>query len=152
MKRSMVISAVVTAALSTPIAFAQDTKAAPAKPAMAMEMGKQAPKMQDSMKGMQEQMDKARATTDPKEREKLMQEHMLAMQENMKSMHGMGGPMMMGSSQGGGMAKGGNKEMAGGNMMQHHEMAMKRMDMMQLMMEQMLQHQQVMESMPTRKE
>jgi len=40
-------------------------------------------------------MEKLRATTDPKERQKLMQEHMQTMQENMKAMRGMGGPMMM---------------------------------------------------------
>ena len=67
------------------------------------------------------------------------------MQENMTAMNGMGGPMMTGSGQRGGMAKGGQKDMAGGDMMQHHAMMEKRMDMMQMM-----QHGQMMESMPAK--
>ena len=43
---------------------------------------------------MQTQMDRVRATADPAERQKLMQEHMASMQEGMKSMRGMGGPTM----------------------------------------------------------
>ena len=48
-------------------------------------------------------MEKIRATTDPNESQKLMQEHMQTMQEYMKMMHGMGGPeggpCMMGGPQ-----------------------------------------------------
>jgi hypothetical protein len=57
--------------------------------------------------------------------------HMQAMQDNMTAMSGMGG------GQAGGMARGDGKPMAGG-------------DMMQMMMEQMLQHQQAMESLPAK--
>ena len=39
-------------------------------------------RMQANMTTMQAQMDKIRATTDPKERQKLMQAHMQTMQEN----------------------------------------------------------------------
>jgi hypothetical protein len=41
------------------------------------------------MKEMQGQMEKIRETTDPKERQKLMQEHMQAMQANMDTMQKM---------------------------------------------------------------
>ena len=113
--------------------------------------------MMGNMEKMQQQMEKIQATTDPKERQKLMQEHMQSMQENMKAMRGMGGPMMMGSGQPGGMMMGdkkGGKTMRGkkggmamGDMMKHHDMMEKRMDMMQMMMEQMMQHDQAAESM-----
>ena len=43
-------------------------------------------------------MAKLRATTEPKQRQTLMQEHMQTMQENMNVMRGMGGPMTMGGS------------------------------------------------------
>ena len=59
------------------------------------------------MKAMQAQMDKIRNTTEPTERQKLMQEHMQAMQENMKAMRGMGGK------------KG---DMKDGDMMKRHQM------------------------------
>lgn len=44
------------------------------------------PKLQADMVMLQQQMDKIFATTDPKERQKLLQEHMQTMQENMKAM------------------------------------------------------------------
>ena len=140
MKRSILVTALTAAALSAPVAFAQD-KSAPTKPAMSMDMDKQMPQMQEKMKAMQSQMDKIRKTTDPKERQKLMQEHMQAMQENMKMMHGMGGPMMMGGKKDG---------MMDGEMMKRHDMTEKRMDMMQMMMEQMMQRDQAMGSMPAK--
>ncbi|MDA8257745.1 MAG: hypothetical protein M0Z99_19300 [Betaproteobacteria bacterium] len=150
MKTSILVAAIVGSTLSMPILAAQD-KVAPAKPAMSMDMGKQMPKMQEKMKAMQAQMDKIHKTTDPAERQKLMQAHMQAMMENMEMMRGMGGPMMMGGGEHGGMKMGDKKgAMMGGDMMQHHEMMEKRMDMMQLMMEQMMQRDQAMGSMPAK--
>lgn len=136
MKTLILSTAIVVCTLSAPIVSAQE-KAAPAKPAMRMDMDKQMPKMQENMKKMQQQMEKIHATTDPQERQKLMQEHMQTMQENMKAMRAMGGPMMGGKQ--GGMMEGGT--------MQHSEMMEKRMDMMQMMMEQMMQRDQAMASM-----
>jgi hypothetical protein len=59
-----------------------------------------------------------------------MQEHMQTMQENMQTMHGMGGPMMMGGKPG---ATG--PGMMGGDPKQRQEMMEKRIDMMQMMMQ-----------------
>jgi hypothetical protein len=80
-------------------------------------------------------MEKMRQTTDPAEREKLMQEHMQTMQEHMKSMgehmksmHGSGGGMMMGADQKG------RQEITEKRL----DMIEKRMDLMQMMMEQMM--------------
>lgn len=70
-------------------------------------------KMQTHMKTMQEQMQKLQQTSDPQDRQRLMQNHWTAMQEGMKMMHGSGntpGCMMMG----GGPMMGGNKGKAGG--------------------------------------
>ena len=149
MKTTLLTAAIVACALSAPIVSAQD-KAASEKPAMGMAMGHEIPQMHENMKAMQAQMAKIRATTDPKERQKLMQAHMQAMQDGMKAMHGMGEPMMKGDSQPGGMAQDGKKDMAGGGMMKHHQMMEDRMNMMQMMMDQMLQHQQAMESIPAK--
>ena len=150
MKISMLVAAIVACAVSVPIVSAQEISA-PAKTAMNMGMDKQMPVMQENMKKMQQQMEKIRATADPKERQRLMQEHMQAMQENMKSMRGMGGPTMMGGGQYGGMRMDGKKGgMPEGDMLKHHEMMEKRMDMMQMMMEQMMQRDQMMQSMPAK--
>ena len=93
--------------------------------------------MQEHMKEMQTQMEKMRQTTDPAEREKLiqahmqaMQEHMKTMQERMKSMHGAGGGMMMGADQKG------RQEITEKRL----DMIEKRMDLMQMIMEQMGRH------------
>jgi len=148
MKTSILISAIAACALSAPTAFAQPTPV-PAKPAMSMDDKQtQTPPSQENMKLMQQQMDKIATTTEPKERQQLMKAHMQTMQENMKSMRGMGGPMMKGGmGMGPGMMekKGGMKD---GDMNKRQEMTEKRMDMMQMMMEQMMQHDQAKDSMP----
>ena len=149
MKTSIIVAAIVAGVLSAPIVSAQDKHVHP-KPGVTMKEDKQMSQMQENMKTMQQQMEKLQATIDPQERQKLMQEHMQAMQENMQAMHGMGGPMMMGSGQPGGMAMDGKKKMASGDMMQHHAMMEKRMDMMQMMMEQMVQHDQATAATPAK--
>ena len=149
MKTSILVAAVVACTLAVPIASAQD-KAAPAKPAMSMPMDAQMSQMQANMTEMQAQMDKIHATTSPKERQKLMQAHMQTMQESMALMRSMSKPMTMDDGPGGGMAMGSDKGMMGGDMKKHHQMMEGRMGMMQMMMDQMLQHQQAMESMPVK--
>ena len=155
MKTSILISAIVACALAAPLASADDNMPAPGGPAMNMDMDKQMPQMQGSMKKLQAQMDKIHRTTDAKERQRLMQEHMQAMQENMKAMRGMGGPMtgMMGGKSGAmGSGMMGGEQMApgmkDGDMNKRQDMTGKRMDMMQMMMEQMLERDQVKDSMP----
>ncbi len=147
MKTTILISAIAACALSTPIAFAQEKKTAPAKPAMSMD-GKQMSPMDENMKKMQQQMEKIGTTTDPKERQKLMQVHMQTMQENMKSMRAMSGPMTMDDKKGGGMMGGKKGGMKDGDMKDRQEMTEKRMDMMQMMMEQMMKRDQAMQPMP----
>ena len=155
MKTLILVAVVVACSLVVPMASAQDT-AAPAKTAMSMPMDAHMSQMHTNMTLMQTQMDKIHATTNPKERKTLMQAHMQTMQESMAMMRSMSKPMPMDGSQGGGMAMGGDKGqpgdkgMMGGDMMKRHQMMEERMGMMQTMMEQMLQHQQVIESMPAR--
>jgi len=48
--------------------------------------------IQETMKQMQAQMDKMRQTTDPQERQRLLQEHWTSMQAAMAAMHGIWGP------------------------------------------------------------
>ena len=108
----------------------------PLAPAQAAEQGpdtqKQMMQMQDRMKTMQEQMNRIRQTTDPAERQKLLQEHLQAMQERMKDMRAIDGGMMTGM-----MGQGGGKGMHGGGMMEPRargKMMQYRVDMMQMMM------------------
>jgi hypothetical protein len=91
-------------------------QAAPAKPApvtkgakapAAKDSGMPMGMMQDRMLKMHEQMHKIMLAKDPKERDKLMQEHMQMMQEQMKMMGGMMGNGMMGPGMMGGDGKGG---------------------------------------------
>jgi len=157
MKNPLLSAAIVACALSSPI-LAADDKAPTATPAMGMDMDRQMSQMQASMKIMQQQMERLRTTTDPRERQKLMQQHMQAMQDHMKMMRGMGGPMMSGGAtgmggpmkMGDGMAMGERKGMADDDMMRHHDMLEKRVDMLQMMMEQMKQHDRMQESGPAK--
>jgi len=78
-----------------------------------------------NMKKMQAQMAALGMTTDPKERARLLDEHMQTMKAMMQDMQkGSGGMPMQGKEAGGGMG------------------------MMQMMMEQMMQHQKAMEGAP----
>lgn len=109
----------------------------PAK-ASAAESVKPVQKMQENLKKMQGQLDRIARTKDEKARQKLLQEHMQTMRENMMASMGMMGgmmdcPMMSGS----GMGMMGGSGMAPDAMMNHMQMMEKRMDMMQMMMEQM---------------
>jgi hypothetical protein len=131
----MLVSATVTAAEDEHAGHHPQGTAAPAAgntppaptAAMQAEMG-------DRMKKMQAQMAAIGKATDPKERAKLLDEHMQSMQSMMQEMKKSGGGMMMG--EGGKPMQG--KEAAGG-------MGMMQMQMMQMMMDQMMQHQKAME-------
>ncbi len=85
--------------------------------------------MMDNMNKMQEQMQQIMRTQDPTERERLLKEHMQAMQQQMKMM-------------GGGMMMGGDKPANRMPPEKRMQMMEQRMDMMQKMMEQMLQQMQ----------
>jgi len=151
MKTTFLFAAITALALSSVApASAQDT-AAPARPAMSMQMDTQMSQMQESMSAAQQQMDKFRATTDPKGRRKLMRDHMQTMQDSMKLMHDMEGPMMMGGAQGSDMQMPPSKPMASAEMKTRHDMMQGHMQMMQMMLTLMVQQDQmIMESIPTK--
>lgn len=147
----MIVRSIAVAALvfSSPAVLAVDEHhpddakkaVAPGKPAVkppvAPPAGDQAG-MQQRMQKMQAQMDRIQKTTDPKERQKLLDEHYRTMMENMQAMRGMGGPMMMGMH---GDAKG--MSMKGGDPAARSAQMEQRMDMMQMMMEHMMQREQM---------
>jgi len=93
-------------------------------------------KMHAKMKKMQEQMEKIRASKDPEERQKLMQEHMESMREGMKAMRGMGR-----KPKGECPDEGDGEAAEKGGMMKKHKLVEDRLDAMQKMMEQMLEHE-----------
>ncbi|MGE0873600.1 MAG: hypothetical protein AB7O31_02900 [Burkholderiales bacterium] len=151
MKRNRIAIAVLAAALAAqPLVSAAQTEKPAAKPRPGMQADpKMQQQMMERMKTMQAQMEKIRQTTDPKEREKLLAEHMKSMQEGMQTMRGMGGGMMgmMGGGMGGAMA-GGTMGGPRGSGPQSAQMMQDRMDMMQMMMEQMMQHDQMRQQTP----
>ena len=125
---------------------ADQRQAAPAQGDKAAEMKME--KMHEKMKKMQEQMEKIHSTKDPAERQKLMKEHMQSMQEGMKMMGAMAGGMkdadMMTKAK-----KDQVESMADARdgmgmcmmMMKKHKSVESRIDMMQKMMEQMMEHE-----------
>jgi hypothetical protein len=121
---------------------------APAKPA---DVGKTTERMKENLKKMEGQVEKIRKARDAKERDRLLSEHMQTMRDNMmmgQSMMEGGMGMMGGGMMGPGMMEqcmrmmGGMGMMGGGMgpeaMMGRMQQMEKRMDMMQMMMEQML--------------
>ena len=120
--KTSILAVAIIAALSVSTAYAQDKPAmnmdmgkaaqqpaAPAKPAMNMNTDKDGAKTQANMEKMKQQMDQIATTTEPKERQKLMHEHMQTMKDSMKSMGGMSGPNMKGKGEHGGMMMGNKK-------------------------------------------
>lgn len=117
--------------------------AAVQQPAHDHDMGKDAEIMDTHIRKMRSQMEKIKATTDPAERQKLMQEYMRSMREGMKIMKGMPGcQMMAGGMKSGEPAKMGMKPMGMGSMMCHPIME-KKMEMMQDMMEGLIEASQM---------
>jgi len=118
--------------------------------------------MQEHMKKMQDHMTRMQKTTDQAERRKLMDEHMKEMQDGMGLMRSMGGGMMdgagkagSGAGQGAGPGTGtgtgsgpgpgagsGPMGVAKGGRVSPQGME-QRMDMMQMLMEQLMKHQQM---------
>ncbi len=99
--------------------------------------------MEKRIKTMQEQMDRIRQTKDPKQREKLLQEHMETMQQQLRDMRGMGGGAMMEMT-----GRRGGQGMQSESPMDpqaREKMMQDRLDMMQMMMEQMLNELQILQ-------
>lgn len=90
MKNSLLMAALLVLPLSTSIAWADDDKYSDED--KQMHMGK----MQEHMLAMHAQMHKIMDAKNPQEREQLMQEHTIMMQDEMRRMQGMMGKGMMG--------------------------------------------------------
>ena len=159
MINTLLFATLTALALSAPYAFAVDAHhpdqpktqsadtAAPVAPAG---VDKSVQTMKENTRKMQAQLDRIGRAKNPQERQRLLQEHMQTMRENMmlgKGMMGdmMGCSMMEGGMMGGGMMGGGMGMMGGGTApdaaMNRMNMMEKRMDMMQMMMEQMTKSQ-----------
>ena len=126
-------AALVAAMLAAPPLAAQPAPEPQAKPPLAAaDMGKQMAQMQENIVRMQRLMDEIHKAKDPKERHALLDEHYEAMQENMHLLRGMGGPTMTGGG-----------PVANMDPRQREELMQRRMDMMQMMMEQIMRHQRM---------
>ena len=134
MKRHLLVTTLMVSALAVQPALAVDAHH-PDQPSGAAapttDQTQTIQKMQANTVRMQGQLEQMVKSKDPSERQKLMQEHMQTMQENMmagKRMMGgmMDCPMMKGGMMGGGSGMGTDKGMA-----KRLEMMEKRIDMMQ---------------------
>ena len=113
------------------------------KPEQLDQIKKHNDEMEKHLKDMQALMEKMHTAKDPKEQRKLMDEHAKNMRELMKSMHSTSDEMKMGMMAGG--PKGGGPMPEGEKLRQH--LLEKRIDMMNMTMEQMMQSQDMMKSM-----
>ncbi|NMG30004.1 hypothetical protein [Aromatoleum evansii] len=163
MKSILIAAMAASLGLAVP-AYADDAhhpeQAAAAAQAPADAPAQTLQKMQDNVKKMEGQLDRvAKAKTD-EDRQKAIAEHMLTMQENMTLARGMQGGMMgcpmMGSGMGAMMgAMMGQQGGPGDGSMQMGMMARmqqmeKRLDMMQMMMEQSMRGQAGRTAVPAR--
>ena len=99
-------------------------------------------KAQERMKQAQALMTKLREAKDPAGRKELMQQHTQALRDTMGMMREMKMAGMMGAGQGMGMmGQGKGQQTQMGCMMPMHPMMEARMEMMQMMMEQMFERQ-----------
>ena len=113
------------------------------KPEQLDQMKKHNDEMEKHLNEMQALMEKMHTTKDPKERRKLMDEHMKSMREMMKGMRSSSDEMKMGMMSGG--PKSGVPMPEGEKQRQY--LLEKRIDMMNMMMEQVMQEEEMMKSM-----
>jgi hypothetical protein len=113
------------------------------KPEQLDQIKKHNDQMEKHLNDMQALMEKMHTTKDPKERRKLMDEHMKSMRDMMKGMRGGSDEMKMGMMSGG--PKSGEPMPEGEKQRQY--LLEKRIDMMNMMMEQMGQREDMMKSM-----
>lgn len=103
--------------------------------------------MQARMQTMHAQMAQLQTVTDPVERKKLLSAHMQLMQEQMASMRSMGGGMMQmmhgGAAMGMGMGMQKGADAGARSSGPRHQMVEDRLDMLQMMMEQMMGQMQM---------
>ena len=149
MKRSFAIAVGAVALLAAGIPLAQDAKAPASKPGAAttpsgpsMSMSSQMGQMDEHMRKMQTLHDKLMGATTPEERQKAMEEQRKEMQSGMAMMNHQ---MMPGGAMTGDMGRGmmgpqGEPADANAKM----QMMQKRMDMMQMMMQTMMDQQGMM--------
>lgn len=143
-------SAILLLASVASAAIAQETKGAK-PPGIGSADEKQVTRIQENIKRMQQQMEQIRNPRDLKVRDRLLREHMSAMQENLYMMRGMGGNLLNAMTQASGSA--GSAGSAGAatsttDPSQRDHFLERRMDMMHMMMEQIVQHQEMMQSAP----
>ncbi|SDW56658.1 hypothetical protein [Pseudomonas sp. NFACC08-1] len=156
MNASRLAALALTAVLFPTLSFAQQaTDAAKAPPpSMSVEQfDQQMATAQENLKKMQEQMTQIQNTSDPAQRQKLMQDHQATMRQSMQMMNGMmgccGAGMMGGHMKGNGPMMGWKQmgshysQMTPEQMKQHQYMMDRYMGMQQMMMEQMMQQQQM---------
>lgn len=152
MERTPMFFAVLLAA-SVSTAYAQTPAQPPAQPPAASSpqttpggpmMGGGIESMQQFIQKMQDEMTKIRSTTDPTERRKLLLEHMSTMREAMNTMMKAGGPGT-GMMPGGGMMGSPSVAPAPDQLPGRMGMMEQRMGMMQVMMDQMIRHMNLMD-------
>jgi hypothetical protein len=147
MKNSLAIAVGTVVLLAAGMPLAQDAKAPASKTnatatqsGSSMNMGSQMGQMDEHMKKMQGLHDKMMSATTPEERQKVMDEQRKEMQAGMGMMNQMRGGAMAGGMGAGMMGQKGKPADANAQM----QMMQKRMDMMQMMMQTMMDQQGMM--------
>ncbi|MFM0084997.1 hypothetical protein P0D72_40025 [Paraburkholderia sediminicola] len=152
--KKLLVAVAIGMALNTPVLHAATKNTSPPQAASSpqaedpAEFDKNVARWQEKMNEMQAQMDQLRKTQDPKERQKLLDEHWATMQSAMSIMHGMWGPRMMGPGMMGGAGQGGGhmggyySHMTPGQLRQRQYMTDQYLRMQQEMMNNMMWQQQ----------
>ncbi len=96
-------------------------------------------RMQENMHEMQREVAELKTTTGRKLRQPLIEAHARRLRENISTMREMGGPLMVGQA----ITKGAEQDLVGPELTKPHTLAEERMDMRQMMMEQMKLHEEL---------
>jgi hypothetical protein len=157
--KKLLVAVAIGMTLAIPVLYAATKNTSPPQVASSpqakdpAEFDKNVAQWQEKMNEMQAQMDQLRETQDPKERQKLLDEHWATMQSAMSIMHGMWGPQMMGpgmmgqgmmggAGQGWGHMSGYYSHMTPGQLRQRQYMTDQYLRMQQEMMNNMMWQQQ----------
>jgi hypothetical protein len=118
--------------------------------------------LRENMKTMQDVMARVRQSNDPEEKKRLLRVHMLAMQEQIRTMraagagghdHSEGGGAKEGQAAEAPAGKGGDAKkggMMGGGMMKMHKKMEQRLEALEQLLEQLIEHEAAEDDLPAR--
>ena len=147
MRNAILVTSLLAVALWAPLAPASEQFDV-AQSAADANLDQMMRRQRANMVDMQRQIEELQTTTDPARRRQLLLAHRQKLEDNMRLMQRMSALSMRGHGQGGGRPAGGYGSTPDPAEVQRYAQLQERLDMLQMMMEQVMMREQVMANFP----